>query len=832
MTHPFHFLKGIKNRTWIILFLVGLLILCSGRAAFLGYKHLHDVLDKALHSDRIVARMTAMLLQEHENGTIGILASHASSPWLVGSVKSRDAAGLHIHLADLKKNNNEIDLMFVTDENGILLANYPVFPEAVSQDLSNRNWYRGVSSAWAPYVSTVFQLIAGDDPLGVAVAVPVRDSDGSVIGILVNSHRLTFIDKILKSLRLDTNGTINLIDQTGHIIYSSNNPVDRVTNYPLYSSVKEAVRDQKTHLEMSEPSGKPGKRFLTIAPLDIGWTVVVERDLHSALRSEYKRFLNFGVFGLLLFLLVGGFLVYQHFLREKTVALLQLERELRQSEKRYKNLIENTPDIIYSFSDGQADSYYSPRVESVLGHSAEYLRTHPTLWHDSIHPDHLPEVRQAIRDAKSGRKVELEYRIYDIHGRCRWLADHMTSITDENGETLITGHAIDITDRKSTEEALRRSRERYRSLVENMLDGFAYCRMLYDDRGQPIDYVYLEVNDAFMRRAGLTDVVGKKTSEVFAPYEGRQKLLERCSRVASTGKSEKFELHFKPLSLWLDISVGSHEKDFILIIFSDITNRKQAEEQLRIVNDELEQRVEQRTRELQETQSHYLHAEKLSAIGKLSASIAHEFNSPLQAVMTVLKGLKLSAVLAAEDRQLLDAAIGESERMKNLIRSLQDFNRPSSGKKVPMDVHASIDSLLLLCKSDFSRKGISTVLDYAERLPQLLAIPDQIKQVLLNLLNNAADALLDHGGVVTVSTRREDKRISVAIRDTGIGIPPEKMDLIFQPFYTTKPEVKGTGLGLSVCHGIVHNHKGEIRVESREGEGSTFTVLLPIDGEG
>jgi signal transduction histidine kinase len=257
---------------------------------------------------------------------------------------------------------------------------------------------------------------------------------------------------------------------------------------------------------------------------------------------------------------------------------------------------------------------------------------------------------------------------------------------------------------------------------------------------------------------------------------------------------------------------------------------RQSEEQLQAMNNDLERKVEQRTQELQETQKQVLHAEKLSAIGRLSASIAHEFNNPLQGVLTILKGVKKRAILEEEDRELLDAAINENERMKNLIRTLQDFNRPSLGKKVVMDVHKSLDSLLLLCKSDFKNKRISVALNYAERLPLILAVPDQIKQVVLNLLTNAAEACLQSGGLITISTWQQDKRVAVAIKDTGTGITPENTDLIFQPFYTTKAAVKGTGLGLSVCHGIIQSHQGEIRVESRPGEGSTFTVLLPIKG--
>ncbi|KJR96858.1 MAG: hypothetical protein VR65_26765 [Desulfobulbaceae bacterium BRH_c16a] len=437
-------------------------------------------------------------------------------------------------------------------------------------------------------------------------------------------------------------------------------------------------------------------------------------------------------------------------------------------------------------------------------------------------------IYSAIAYEDEKRIFELEADLYIAKGANVIIKDHIRHILDQfrsgkRREDVLHG-TEDLHLRSITRELLI-SRRHYHAMLENLAE--AVIEM--DGTGQIV-----QVNKAaqeLLVRDLATLLSSRLTDHLAGP--GFNQVEEWFARV-STGGLQQFESGYdSPLLIGEHqvvlklVCIAEKSEFFIIAILQDITKRKRVEKQLQILHDNLERRVEQRTRELQETQSQYLHAEKLSAIGKLSASIAHEFNNPLQGVMTILKGLRKRAILEEEDREMLETAIGESERMKNLLRSLQDFNRPSSGKKVAMDVHASIGSLLLLCKSDFKRKGISTALNYGERLPQVLAIPDQIKQVFLNLLNNAADACLHNGGMITISTRLEEKRVAVTIKDNGIGIEPEKVDLIFQPFYTSKHETKGTGLGLSVCHGIIENHQGEIRVETWPGEGSAFTVLLP-----
>lgn len=240
--------------------------------------------------------------------------------------------------------------------------------------------------------------------------------------------------------------------------------------------------------------------------------------------------------------------------------------------------------------------------------------------------------------------------------------------------------------------------------------------------------------------------------------------------------------------------------------------------------------VDQRTIELQKASSQLLHSEKLSAIGRLSASIAHEFNNPLYGVTNVLQGLRRRVSMTKQDGKLVDMAVQECDRMKKMIIDLQEFNRPTSGKFEPIDIHKPINHILLLGKKEFSNKGINIQKEFAEDLPKIRAIADQIKQVILNLVTNAVDACKE-GDTVKIKTEILNKEmVAIVISDTGHGISEEDMEHIFEPFFTTKPEIKGTGLGLPVSYGIIKRHNGDLKVASELGKGSTFTLILPVEG--
>ncbi len=238
------------------------------------------------------------------------------------------------------------------------------------------------------------------------------------------------------------------------------------------------------------------------------------------------------------------------------------------------------------------------------------------------------------------------------------------------------------------------------------------------------------------------------------------------------------------------------------------------------------------TSQLKETQEGLIQAEKLSSLGQMAASIAHEINNPLSGVLvyTQLLNKKISNDSYSKDSALnyLGKMEGELIRSTKLVRDLLDFSRQSPPSLRETDLNEVIKRSLDLLVNSTQLKRIKIVQELDPDLPKTKADPDQLQQVSLNLILNAIQAMPD-GGKLTLHTEAGNGNITLNVQDTGCGIPPENMHKLFTPFFTTKKEVKGVGLGLAVSYGIIQRHHGKISVKSREGEGTTFSIELPIN---
>jgi two-component system NtrC family sensor kinase len=264
--------------------------------------------------------------------------------------------------------------------------------------------------------------------------------------------------------------------------------------------------------------------------------------------------------------------------------------------------------------------------------------------------------------------------------------------------------------------------------------------------------------------------------------------------------------------------------------------------QLRTANEEivnwaktLEDRVVQKTKELNRAHDHVLHVEKMASIGKMAAVVAHEVNNPLSGILTYAKLLRkwvgtgsIEHEKREEAMECLDLIASESRRCGDLIKNLLTLSRTAPMNVQSTDLHTVIDRCLLLVRPQLEQGGVEVQLKFAEDLPRVPCDPAQIEQVLLILIMNAKDAM-PRGGNLWIEARpnHAERAIEIQVRDDGAGIAPEVLSHIFEPFVTTKERGHSVGLGLAISRGIVERHKGHIEVESVLGRGTAFTITLP-----
>jgi two-component system NtrC family sensor kinase len=257
----------------------------------------------------------------------------------------------------------------------------------------------------------------------------------------------------------------------------------------------------------------------------------------------------------------------------------------------------------------------------------------------------------------------------------------------------------------------------------------------------------------------------------------------------------------------------------------------EAYKEIMSLNRELNDYIER----LESTQKQLIQAEKMNAIGQLAASVAHEINNPLAGVLVYSKLLAKKMGGASFDKEealnnlsKIELAVNHCSR---IIRSLLDFSRQSEPVLKPLQMADVIDQVMFLVGHQAEMKKVAVVREEVASLPLIMGDSGQLQQVFINLVVNAIQAMPDGGTLVIKSSAAEDGWVSVSVHDTGHGITPENMNRLFTPFFTTKDEVKGVGLGLAVSYGIVERHGGRIEVQSEVGQGSTFTVFLPVPRE-
>jgi two-component system, chemotaxis family, CheB/CheR fusion protein len=645
---------------------------------------------------------------------------------------------------------------------------------------------------------------------------------------------------------------------------------------------------------------------------------------------------------------------YVAILFENITERKRTEEALRESETRFRLALRHAPvtvavqdrDLRYLWAYNQRTA----RPEDIIG----------KLDADIFTPEEAARL-EVIKRRVLEENIELREQMWFDRPSGRVFLDvYWEPIRDQAGRVIGVGSAtVDLTPMKLAEDSLRESEEKYRALFDTMDEFMAIDELLYDDRGNPVDWRILDVNPAYLRgsRRSRDQIVGRRLSEIYGD-RAPELSLGRFAHVVETGEPVQFEQYFEPLQIYMLVSAFHLGDNRFATISSDITERKRMEEELRTSRDELGLRVEERTIELRQANvynrslletsldplvtidpsgkisdvnaatervtgyprerligtdfSDYFtdperaragyaqafakgwvrdyrleihhrdgrvtpvlynasvyrdeggrilgvfaaarditgllkleeqlrQAHKLEAIGTLAGGIAHDFNNILAAMIGFSELAMDEVPDDAKALHHLKRIFKAGLRGRELVKQILAFSRKTEGERKAVSLTSLVKETHALLRSSLPSTiqmslVISTNDDY------VLADPAQIQQVLMNLATNAAYAMREGGGILTIELSstiflagsplpdpelEPGAYVRLTVKDTGTGMTEEVRRRIFEPFFTTKEQGKGTGMGLAVVYGVVKGHGGAVTVQSEVGQGSTFEVFLP-----
>ena len=480
------------------------------------------------------------------------------------------------------------------------------------------------------------------------------------------------------------------------------------------------------------------------------------------------------------------------------------EEAHQESQRQLSTLIGNLPGFVYRCRNDRdwTYDYLSEGVTDLTGYTAqEYLVRRSISYGDNTHPGDRERVWQEIQAAVAQhRPYETTYRIVTRLGEVRSVWERGEGIYATDGTlSYLEGFVTDITERKRAEHLLRQSEERYRRLIA--ISPYAIVVI----RGERI----LFANDQAIKLFGAVkadEILGKSVMDLFHPdYHPaiRERIHELVEGRAQVPMLEEKIVTLSGKSVDAEVSTArfvDEEGPAILVMLRDISERKRLQEQLR-------------------------KTERIAELGTVASGMAHEIGTPMNVILGRAEYL-MDRVTDEPIKKGLQTIITQVERITRVMNQLLSFARRKTPERVALDLKQVVEDSLEMFHERLARSRIRVELRLADPCPMVLADADQMSQVLINLVMNAVHAMPD-GGTLHVGLAPEPQLVKLTIADTGHGIPREAIKRIFDPFFTTKEFGKGTGLGLTVVKGIIEEHQGSIAVESQEGTGTTFTILLP-----
>ena len=763
-------------------------------------------------------------------------------------------------------NEKEVYALIVVDTKGRYVGG---IKEDVEKNYSNEKWFKDSINNSKVYVGD----LKLDDTFGMhlmSIAAPVMDYE-RVIAVVVIKYSVDKLLEVVNSVRIEKTGHATLVDSKGSILMC---PIFPPRSHNAERSLIRLISSSKPGWDVAEDDAHGGRdSIIGFAPVELTlntanwfdgnrWYVFLRQSPSEMYAPIYSLLLRVSIFGSVLIALLSltgiyaarnivrpinelykgaefiaqGKLDYRLNIKTKDeiekladefnrmaeelqrtyTALEERNKELETSESRYRDLIENSPEMIHSVDIERYFVHVNNTELNILGYT---LREMQNKRIEDVVPEEDREklVKHIARAVKEGIST-IETQFISKNGKRTDVEVTATAQYHPITGSFVRTRAFvrDITDRKKLERQLKeyydtlelkvndRTKElkETKEYLENLLETANDVIYTLNHEGI-ITYVNKKVEEWGYKK---DELIGKSFLTILSDrHQGDRFKKTVTEGVRQTYEIEVIDKHGGIKYAALSVSpLRSNEGKIVEVlgIAKDITGQKLLEQQV-------------------------IQAEKMSAIGQLAAGIAHEINNPLGGILNCLYNLRKKRLSPEREEEYIKSMEDGIHRVQRTVDQLLDFSQQHEPKLISVNINNLVEGVLSLINYVIKKNGIKLKKEFTTSLPQLMADQHKMGQVVMNILLNAVQAIKGKGQI-RVKTFQENGWCCIEVMDNGNGIPPDMLPRIFDPFFTTKDVGKGTGLGLAVSLGIVEMHSGRIDVKSELGKGTTFTVKLPV----
>jgi PAS domain S-box-containing protein len=512
------------------------------------------------------------------------------------------------------------------------------------------------------------------------------------------------------------------------------------------------------------------------------------------------------------------------------------EEALKESEERYRDILDNANDLIQSVGPDGSFIYVNRAWKATLGYTDAEIAAMKVF--DVISPacrDHCSLLFQQIMHGTTIPRVEVKFIAKD--GRMVVLEGSINCSFVDGKPVSTRGIFRDITERNRMEMELQQSEERYRQLVEHAPEAIVV------HSGGLLLYANQEAAHLFGIDSA-EQLIGQPVISVI--HHDYRELIKRRMQQLEVPNTVTPRMEMKVMRFdgnvidveFVGTSICFEGKPAIQVLLRDTTERKQMEQEREQWQHQLEIKVEEKTRHLKEAQVKLIQSEKMATLGEVVSGASHELNNPLAGILSAIQLLRSTALLQPivpalmDGIDVLESIESAAVRCQKIVEDLIRFSTQTRCNFSQMDVNEVLRDSLEVTGDQYARAGIRVDWRMDQELPGIEGDFVKLLEVFTNILQNAKNALQDQG-LVEITTRlvkryAETPQVVICIRDTGCGIPAQNLSKIFDPFFTTKPIGRGPGLGLTVSYGIIKRHGGDVDVRSTLGKGTEVTVTLPL----